>query len=155
MNQGDRELRRLFQVAREDDGAAAPSFARSWEAARRHAGRAAPAARRAVPRWGWATLAAAALVAVAFVTLRPGRDGRPDDLEREIALACEISAWEGPTSGLAALATLTLLDEVPSLSLSSLALPDDTGFATADKAEDAEDASSAYSEGLTMERGWR
>ena len=152
MSESDRRLRRLFEAARDGDRTGAPSFARTWEAARRRAGQRSPTLRRPAPLWGWATLAAAALVAVAFVTLRPGRDGRPDDLEREIALACEISAWEGPTSGLAALTTLPLLDEVPSLSLSSLALPGDTGLATA---EDAEDASSAYSEGFPMERGWR
>jgi hypothetical protein len=152
MSESDRGLRRLFEAAREGDRAGAPSFARTWEAARRRAGQRSPATRRPAPLWGWATLAAAALVAVVVVTTRPSRPTLPAGLDAEIALACEISEWTGPTSGLAALAALPLLDDVSSLSLTSLALPGDEDFSTA---EDSEGESSGNSQSIPGERGWR
>ena len=122
MTPGDHpEFRERFADLRDEDAAGAPPFSRVLR------GRAPrPAARR--PRWiPAAALATAALTVVAIVRTSRGTDLA---LEEAIAQAQSLSSWAAPTDEWLTLAGLEIPDAVPSLSLSSVTLPDELDDAT-------------------------
>ncbi len=147
----DRDLKRLFEAAREEDRPGTPPFESAWARARRRVEERSPGA-RPLPGWRLAAAAAALLVVAFLITVRHGREAAPVDVEREIALAREISEWQGPTTGLAALSGMEIRDEVPDLSLTSVPLPEDTGFSSA---EGTEDQSRSGAKGAAPERDQR
>jgi hypothetical protein len=130
MSGDDRDLRRLFDEAREADLRGAPPFRTTWELARRRAPRGPAGSRRPLFWLRWAGATAALAAAAVFVATRYAPRVAPIDLEREIALAQEISDWREPTAMLASLAGMEPLDEMPGLSLTSVGIPADTGFSS-------------------------
>jgi len=112
----DRDLRERFAALRDEDAANAPSLMAVLRG--RTIG---PGAVRS--RWiPVAALASAAAVATA-VLLRPG--GRHEtSLDEAIAQAQSISSWTAPTDAWLTLSGFEIPDSVPSLSLSSVTLPE-------------------------------
>jgi hypothetical protein len=111
----DRELRDGFAALREEDAASAPAFS---ELLRRTAS--VPA--RRVSFVPVAVLGAAALVAaVALVALPRGADL---SIDAAIAQAKSLSSWTAPTDSWLILSGLEIPDSVPSLTLSSVTLPE-------------------------------
>jgi hypothetical protein len=109
------ETRDLFRSLRESDRNRAPSFA-STIASARHAPR--PARASVLP----AAAAVAAGVAIALAVVpRFGDDG---SLQAAISRAREMSAWSAPTAVFLEPPDDSLLDSTPSLSLSSVTLPE-------------------------------
>jgi hypothetical protein len=119
---GDLDLRERFAALRDADAAGAPPLSRVMRG-----GASRPAARRP----GWAPVAAlataAALTAIAIV--RTSRAPEPS-LDEAIVLAQAMSSWTAPTDEWLVLSGLEIPDSVPSLSLSSVTLPDDLDDAT-------------------------
>jgi|KBSSwiStaDraftv2_1062776.scaffolds.fasta_scaffold177760_2 hypothetical protein len=108
------ETRDLFRSLRESDRNRAPSFASTIASARR-----APRPVRASVLPAAAAVAAGVAIALAVVP-RFGDDG---SLQAAIARAREMSAWSAPTAVFEP-SDDSLLDSTPSLSLSSVPLPE-------------------------------
>jgi hypothetical protein len=112
----DRELREAFAALREDDAASAPVFS---ELLRR---RTALAPAHRVSFVPVAALGTAALVAaVALLALPRGADR---SIDAAIAQAKSLSSWTAPTDSWLILSGLEIPDSVPSLTLSSVTLPE-------------------------------
>jgi len=118
----DRDLRARFTALRDEDAAGAPALLGVLRG--REAGTPVRPAR-------WIPIAAivtaAALTAVALV-LKP-REAGPT-IEEAIAQATSISSWTAPTDEWLTLSGLEFPDTVPSLSLSSVTLPDEESVTT-------------------------
>ena len=114
----DLELRKRFTALRAEDEASAPSFA-SVVRGRTDA----PSVRRT--RWVpvAALVSAAALTTVAL--LGPAVRHEPS-LDEAIAQAQEIDSWTAPTDEWLTLSELEIPESVPSLSLSSVTLPEES-----------------------------
>jgi len=118
----DRDLSERFTVLRDEDAAGAPPLSRVLR------GREAkPPAHPA--RWipVAALVTAAALTAVVLV-LKPR--GAEPTIEEAIAQAQSISSWTAPTDEWLTLSGLEIPNSVPSLSLSSVTLPEEQNAAT-------------------------
>ena len=119
----DRELREHFQGLRDEDTAGAPPFP---GALRGRKGDSPTRPSRFVPV---AVLATAAVVtAVLFVRFPRGAD---PSVEAAVAQAKSLSSWTAPTDAWLTLSGLEIPNAVPSLSLSSVTLPEATPLATA------------------------
>jgi hypothetical protein len=119
----DRDLRARFAALRNEDAAGAPPLLRVLR------GRdATPLAR--TPRWFpvAALVTAAALTAVVLVLKSRGAE---PTIEEAIAQAASISSWTAPTDDWLTLSGLEIPNTVPSLSLSSVTLPEEPTGATA------------------------
>ena len=118
----DRELLERFAALRDEDAASAPSFSGSL-----HGRTTRPPARRSrfIPVAMLAT--ATAVTAVVLAVLPRGTDRSIDDA---IAQAKSLSSWTAPTDAWLTLSGLEIPNSVPSLSMSSVALPE-TSTATA------------------------
>ena len=117
----DRELRDRFVALREHDAASAPGFS---DLLRRRTSRAPARRMRIAPI---AVLGAAAIVtAVALVTTR----GVHRSLDTAIAQAQSLSSWTAPTDAWLTLSGLEIPNSVPTLSLSSVTLPETSAPAT-------------------------
>jgi hypothetical protein len=118
----DRELRERFAALRDEDAAGAPAFSEVLR------GRTtSPATRRSrlIPV---AVLAAAAVVTAVVLVKPPGRgDG---SIDAAIAQAKSLSSWSAPTDAWLTLSGLEIPNTVPSLSLSSVTLPEASAPAT-------------------------
>jgi len=113
-----RDLRERFAALRDEDAAGAPPIARVL---------CGPAARPV--RWvPVAALVTAAAMTAAVLVLR-SRGAEPS-IEEAIAQARSISSWTAPTDEWLTLSGLEIPNSVPSLSLSSVALPDEQHVAT-------------------------
>lgn len=112
----DREFREQFAALRGGDAASAPSFS----GVLRGRTSSSPARRsRLVPV---AVLVAATVVAaVVFVVLPRGAD---PSIDAAIAQAKSLSSWTAPTDAWLTLSGLEIPSSVPSLSLSSVTLPE-------------------------------
>jgi len=119
----DRDLRERFTALRDEDTAGAPPLSRVLR------GREAdPPARPA--RWiSVAALVTAAALTAAVLVLRPR--GAEPSIEEAIAQAQSISSWTAPTDEWLTLSGLEIPNSVPSLSLSSVTLPEAPTAATA------------------------
>jgi hypothetical protein len=112
----DRELRVRFVALREHDAASAPHFS---DVLLRFSARA-PARRMRIA--AIAALGAAAIVtAVALVARTRGVDR---SLDAAIAQAQSLSSWTAPTDAWLTLSGLEIPNSVPTLSLSSVTLPE-------------------------------
>jgi hypothetical protein len=112
----DRELRERFAALREDDAAGAPVFS---ELLRHRKASAAARRSRFVPV---AVLGAAAVVAAVVLVALPRRADR--SIDAAIAQAKSLSSWTAPTDSWMTLSGLEIPDSVPSLTLSSVTLPE-------------------------------
>ncbi len=115
----DRDLRELFQLMRDDDAAATPPFQRFLHVSRH------PRPTRWAPAAGLA--AAAMIAAIVFVATR--RDGTISS-DEAIAQAKSLSSWTAPTDAWLKLPGLEIPSSVPSLSLSSVPLPESSADET-------------------------
>ena len=118
----DRELRERFAALRDEDAAGAPAFSDVLR------GRTtSPTTRRSrlIPI---AVLAAAAVVTTVVLVKPPG--GGDGSTEAAIAQAKALSSWTAPTDALLTLSGLEIPNTVPSLSLSSVTLPEASTTAT-------------------------
>ena len=112
----DRELREHFAALRDEDALSAPSLERVLR------GRTVlPSARPA--RWIPVAVLATAAVVTAVVLVKSPRGADPS-IEAAIAQAKSLSSWTAPTDVWLTLSGLEIPDSVPSLSLSSVALPE-------------------------------
>jgi len=112
----DRDLRERFAELRDADAASAPAFSGLLR------GRTPDSRTRRFRVVPVAVLAAAAIVtAVVLVPLRRGGDR---SIESAIAQAKSLSSWTAPTDAWLTLSGLEIPSSVPSLSLSSVALPE-------------------------------
>jgi hypothetical protein len=112
----DRELRRRFTALREHDAESAPGFS---DLLRRESARAQARRIRAVPI---AVLGAAAIAsAVAIVLWNRGVDR---SLDAAIEQAKALSSWTAPTDPWLTVSGLEIPNSVPTLSLSSVTLPE-------------------------------
>lgn len=119
----DRELRERYQALRDEDAASAPSFS---GALRGRNGDFTARPSRFIPV---AVLATAAVVtAVVLVRFPLGAD---PSVETAIAQAKSLSSWTAPTDDWMTLSCLEIPNAVPSLSLSSVTLPEVSTAATA------------------------
>jgi len=119
----DRELRERFAALRDEDAASAPSLSRVLR------GRTAqPPARPS--RWIPVTVLATAAVVTAVVLVRTLRGTGPST-EDAIAQATSLSSWTAPTDAWLTLSGFEILNSVPSLSPSSVMLPEASSAATA------------------------
>ena len=118
----DRNLREKFAALRNEDAAGAPTLSSVLRG------------REAIPpalpsRWlPVAALAAAAAVTAAVLVLNPR--GAEPSLDEAIAQAQSISSWTAPTDEWLTLSGLEIPNSVPSLSLSSVTLPEASTAAT-------------------------
>jgi hypothetical protein len=119
----DEDLRRRFAECRDADAAGAPSF----ESVTRRPAPSRP--RRAVRLVPVAVLLAAASVA-AIVVLKASRP-HPPSADEAIAQATSLSSWTAPTDQWLALSGLEIPSSVPSLTPSSVTLPETTTATTA------------------------
>ena len=112
----DRELRERFAALRDDDEASAPAF---FDLLRRETASAPARGRRflSVVMLG----AAAVVAAVVLVALPRGGDR---SIQAAIAQAESLSSWTAPTDSWLTLSGLEIPSSVPSLSLSSVTLPE-------------------------------
>ena len=118
----DRDFRERFAALRDEDAASAPPFSGVLYGRRMSS----PARRsRLIPV---AVLAAAAVV-TAVVLVEPPRRG-DGSIEAVIAQAKALSSWTAPTDALLTLSGLEIPNAVPSLSLSSVTLPETSTTAT-------------------------
>jgi hypothetical protein len=118
----DRDLRERFAALREADAVGAPSF----PSVRR--GRPAAPRSRSIGLLPAAALVATALVTAVVLMKAPGRPASSaDDV---IAQATSLSAWTAPTDAWLKLSGLEIPSSVPSLSLSSVTLPQAASTAT-------------------------
>jgi hypothetical protein len=83
-----------------------------------------------------AAVAAAAIV-IAVLLLRPTSTSDEDSLEEALAKARAISAWTSPTDTLLDVQAVSIASGVPSLTFTSLALPELTEPAAADAIVDS------------------
>ena len=118
----DRDLRERFATLRDEDAADVPPLSRVLRG------------REAIPparpiRWipVAALVTAAALTAIVLV-LKPR--GAEPSLDEAIAQAQSISSWTAPTDEWLTLTGFEIPNSVPSLSLSSVTLPDERDVAT-------------------------
>ena len=119
----DHDLRQRFAEARDLDAASAPSF----DSVRRRGRSARPARKvRLVPV---AALVATACVATALLMKAPSR--HTPSADEAIAQATSLSSWTAPTDAWLALSGLEIPSTVPSLSPSSVTLPETITAATA------------------------
>jgi hypothetical protein len=118
----DRDLRERFAALRDEDAAGAPPLSRVLR------GRTVrPPARPA--RWiPVAALVTAAAITVVVLVMTPR--GAEPSIEEAIARAQSISSWTAPTDEWLTLSGLEIPDSVPSLSLSSVTLPEEQDVAT-------------------------
>ena len=123
MTHDDRELRERFGALRDDDASSAPSFARLVDR-----GRSVPRALVFQPL-PLALLMVTALV-TAIVLVRSPRRMMPS-ADESIAQARLLSAWTAPTDAWLTSSGLEIPNSVPTLSLSSVTLPQETTTATA------------------------
>jgi hypothetical protein len=123
MNPGDdRDLRRRFEALRDADAANAPALERVLR------GRTVPAPS---PRAVWVSVAALfALAAVTAVLVMRAPLGTALSMDDAVAQAKSLSSWTAPTDDFLTLPGLEIPDSVPSLSLSSVALPEASTPAT-------------------------
>ena len=119
----DRDLRERFAALRDEDAAGAPPLSRVLRVRTVR-----PPARPA--RWipVAALVTAAALTAVVLVLKSRGAE---PSIEEAIAQAQSISSWTAPTDEWLTLSGLEIPNSVPSLSLSSVTLPEAPTAATA------------------------
>jgi hypothetical protein len=113
----DRDLRERFAALRDEDATGLPPLARVL---RGHDAR--PPARR--PRLIPVAALTLAAAGTAFVLLLKPHGAEPS-IEDAIAEAQSMSAWTAPTDEWLTLSDLEIPDSVPSLSLSSVTLPDE------------------------------
>jgi hypothetical protein len=114
----NRDLRERFAALRDEDAAGAPSMASVLRG---------PTARPV--RWvPVAVLVTAAAMTAAVLVLRPPGPGPSN--EEAVAQAQSISDWTAPTDEWLTLSGLEIPNSVPSLSLSSVTLPDEPHEAT-------------------------
>lgn len=118
----DRELRERFVALREHDAASAPGFS---DLLRRRTSRAPARRMRIAPI---AVLGAAAIVTV--VALVMWTRGVHRSLDAAIAQAQSLSSWTAPTDAWLTLSGLEIPNSVPTLSLSSVTLPETSAPAT-------------------------
>jgi hypothetical protein len=118
----DRDLRERFAALRNEDAAGAPSLSRVLRG-REASPPASPA------RWiPVAALVTAAALTAAVLVLKPR--GSEPTIEEAIAQAQSMSSWTAPTDEWLTLSGLEIPDTVPSLSLSSVTLPDEQSVTT-------------------------
>jgi len=113
----DRGLRRMFEQLRDEDRRATPEFEKASR-------RTAPATPRAGLRLAWAGGAAAVAALALILALRPVGTVRDVSTVEALAMARELSSWTAPSDGIYDVSGLTVLSGVPSLELTSLALPE-------------------------------
>jgi len=114
----DQDLRKRFAALRDEDAAGAPPMARVLQG---------PAVRPV--RWvPVAALVTAAALTAAVLVLKPR--GAEPTIEEAIAQAQSISSWTAPTDEWLTLSGLEIPNSVPSLSLSSVTLPEEQNAAT-------------------------
>ena len=118
----DRDLRERFTVLRDEDAAGAPPLSRVLR------GREAKPPTRP-SRWIPVAMLATAAAITAVVLVKTPRGAQPS-IEEAIAQAQSISAWTAPTDEWLTLSGLEIPNSVPSLSLSSVTLPDEPDEAT-------------------------
>jgi hypothetical protein len=118
----DRDLRLRFEALRDADAASTPAMERVLR------GHTVPApSRRAL----WAPLAALlALASITAVVVMRAPLGAAPSMDAVVAQARSLSSWTAPTDDFLTLSGLEIPNSVPSLSLSSVALPDATTAAT-------------------------
>ncbi len=123
----EKDIRERFATLRDEDAADVPPLTRVLRGRQ-----AKPPARPA--RWipAAALFAAAAITAVVLV-LQPR--GAEPSIEEAIAEAQLISSWTAPTDEWLTLSGLEIPNSVPSLSLSSVTLPEEHGAATPPKGD--------------------
>lgn len=119
----DQDLRRRFAESRDADAAGAPSF----ESVRRR-----PAPSRPARSVRLVSVAAAIAIAglVAAVLMKSPRN-HPPSADEAIAQATTLSSWTAPTDRWLALSGLEIPSSVPSLTPSSVTLPETTTATTA------------------------
>lgn len=122
MNTDDRDLRELFEALRDADAARTPAMERVLR----------DRAVRTPSRLGlWAPVAAlAALAAITAIVLMRAPLGAAPSMDAVVAQARSLSSWTAPTDDFLTLPGLEIPNSVPSLSLSSVALPDAPEAAT-------------------------
>ncbi len=118
----DRDLRESFAALRDEDAAGTPPFSRLLRG-----GAAQPTAR--LVRW-IPVAALAAVAAVTAVSLLSVPRGAQLSIEEAITQAQSLSSWTAPTDEWLTLSGLEIPDSVPSLSLSSVTLPEEHDAAT-------------------------
>ena len=118
----DRELRGRFAALRDEDAASAPTFSEVLR------GRTTSSPARRSRLIAVAVVAAAAVV-TALLLVNPPRRG-DGSTEAAIAQATALSSWAAPTDVLLTLSGLEIPNAVPSLSLSSVTLPEASATAT-------------------------
>jgi hypothetical protein len=113
----DRDLRERFAELRDEDAAGAPAISRVLRGVE-----ASPTARpvRFIPV---AALVLAAALTAAVLVLKPR--GSEPTIEEAIAQAQSMSSWTAATDEWLTLSGLEIPNTVPSLSLSSVTLPDE------------------------------
>jgi hypothetical protein len=119
----DRELREHFRALRDEDAASARPFSGAlrglkWSSSTRPS--------RLIPV---AVLATAAVVTAVLLVRFPR--GADPSVEAAIAQAKSLSSWTAPTDDWLILSGLEIPNAVPSLSLSSVTLPEASPLATA------------------------
>jgi hypothetical protein len=119
----DRDLRERFAALRDEDVSSATPFARLLR------GPACVPPVRSVPFVPVAALAAAAAITAVALVAMPRRAG--SSIEAAIAQSQSISSWTAPTDTWLTLSGLEIPDSVPSLSPSSVTLPEASTAATA------------------------
>ena len=118
----DRDLKARFAALRDEDAASAPSLASVL-----HGRTVRPTANRS--RWiPVAALASAAALTTVALLATGGR--RETSLDEAIAAAQSIASWTAPTDAWLTLSDFEIPDSVPSLSLSSVTLPQEEAEAT-------------------------
>ena len=119
----DPDLRERFAALRDEDAASAPPLSRVLRG--RTVG---PPARPS--RWIPVAMLATAAAITAVVLVKTPRGAEPS-IEEAIAQAQSISSWTAPTDEWLTLSGLEIPNSVPSLSLSSVTLPEASTAATA------------------------
>ena len=119
----ERELREQFVALRDEDAASAPSFSGVLR------GRTTASSARRSRLIPGAVLATAAIVTAVVLAVLPR--GADRSLDAAIAQAKSLSSWNAPTDDWLTLSGLEIPNSVPSLSLSSVTLPEAPTAATA------------------------
>lgn len=113
----DRNLRSLFERLRDEDRRAAPDLATILS-------RTAPATSRRGLRLAWVGGVAAVAALALILVLRPVGTAGDLSTDEALAMAQALSSWTPPSDGIYDVSGLTVLNGVPSLELTSLALPE-------------------------------